>query len=47
MHRLLKVKGKKVEYVLFKGEGHKWTKAEYMKAAIKQELNWYEQLIKA
>lgn len=38
-------RGKNVKYVLFEGEGHKWRKAENIKAGLEAELDWYKELI--
>lgn len=32
----------RVQYTVFEGEGHGWRKAETIKAALEQELHFYE-----
>ncbi|KAF9644622.1 alpha/beta-hydrolase [Thelephora ganbajun] len=41
----LEERGKKVQYILFEGEGHGWSKAESIKTGLEAELSWYEDLI--
>lgn len=35
----------RVEYTVFEGEGHGWRKAETIKAALEQELRFYEDVL--
>jgi dipeptidyl aminopeptidase/acylaminoacyl peptidase len=41
----VKAKGRRVEYVLFEGEGHGWRKAENVKRALETELAFYEDVL--
>lgn len=38
----IKKRGGRVDYTVFEGEGHGWRKAENIKAALEQELHFYE-----
>ncbi|KZT67503.1 alpha/beta-hydrolase [Daedalea quercina L-15889] len=40
--KAIKERNGRVEYTVFEGEGHGWRKAETIKAAIEQELHFYE-----
>jgi len=40
--KAIKGRGGRVEYTIFEGEGHGWRKAETIKAALEQELHFYE-----
>lgn len=38
----VKSRGGRVEFTIFDGEGHGWRKAETIRAALEQELAFYE-----
>ncbi|PCH34635.1 alpha/beta-hydrolase [Wolfiporia cocos MD-104 SS10] len=43
--KAIKDRGGRVEYTLFEGEGHGWRKADTVKAALEQELHFYEDVL--
>ncbi|KAI0731495.1 Alpha/Beta hydrolase protein [Fomitopsis betulina] len=42
--KAIKERNGRVEYTVFEGEGHGWRKAETIKAALEQELHFYESI---
>lgn len=40
--KAIKERNGHVDYTVFEGEGHGWRKAETIKAALEQELHFYE-----
>ncbi|TFY67500.1 hypothetical protein EVJ58_g1580 [Rhodofomes roseus] len=43
--KAIKERHGRVEYTVFEGEGHGWRKAETIKAALEQELQFYEDVL--
>ena len=45
MVKELKAHGKKVELILFDGEGHGWRKSSTMRATLEKELSWFGEVL--
>ena len=44
VEKIKKNKGR-VEYVLFEGEGHGWRRAETIRAALEEEIGFYQRIL--